>query len=250
MTAVDVIPEKVELINKKKSPIQDDYIEDYLANKPLDLTATLDGEAAYEDAGWNGFREIIEINTVNVGSSGFATYCSPNALDFSGITDVRAYVASDFDSATNTLTMTRVMEVPAGEGLYIVGTEGSYEIPETTTDMTYSNLLKGVTKATYIDSPTSSKTNFILADGIHGIGFYTLSEGGELAGGKAYLQLPTASVTDVKAFNFVFDDDATGIVSPKFSPKGKNVIYNLAGQQVNKAQKGLYIVKGKKVIIK
>ncbi len=50
VTAVDVIPEKVGLINKKKSPIQDDYIEDYLANKPLDLTATLDSEAAYKDA--------------------------------------------------------------------------------------------------------------------------------------------------------------------------------------------------------
>lgn len=50
VTAVDVIPEKVELINKKKSPIQDDYIEEYLANKLLDLTATLDGEAAYKDA--------------------------------------------------------------------------------------------------------------------------------------------------------------------------------------------------------
>ena len=50
VTAVDIIPEKVDLINKRKSPIQDDYIEDYLANKDLDLTATLDGEAAYKDA--------------------------------------------------------------------------------------------------------------------------------------------------------------------------------------------------------
>ena len=50
VTAVDVIPEKVELINKKQSPIQDDYIEKYLAEKDLDLTATLDGEAAYKDA--------------------------------------------------------------------------------------------------------------------------------------------------------------------------------------------------------
>lgn len=50
VTAVDVIPEKVELINKKKSPIQDDYIEKYLAEKDLDLTATLDGETAYKDA--------------------------------------------------------------------------------------------------------------------------------------------------------------------------------------------------------
>ena len=48
--AVDIIPEKVELINKKKSPIQDDYIEKYLAGKELDLEATLDAEYAYKDA--------------------------------------------------------------------------------------------------------------------------------------------------------------------------------------------------------
>ena len=50
VTAVDIIQEKVDLINNRKSPIQDDYIEKYLAEKDLDLTATLDGEAAYKDA--------------------------------------------------------------------------------------------------------------------------------------------------------------------------------------------------------
>ena len=50
VTAVDVIPEKVEKINNKISPIQDDYIEKYLAEKPLKLTATLDGKSAYQDA--------------------------------------------------------------------------------------------------------------------------------------------------------------------------------------------------------
>lgn len=50
VTAVDIIPEKVDLINNGKSPIQDDYIEKYLAEKELDLTATLDAEAAYRDA--------------------------------------------------------------------------------------------------------------------------------------------------------------------------------------------------------
>ena len=48
--AVDIIPEKVELINRKKSPIQDDYIEKYLMEKELDLTATTDGEDAYKRA--------------------------------------------------------------------------------------------------------------------------------------------------------------------------------------------------------
>ena len=50
VTTVDVIPEKVEKLNNKISPIQDDYIEKYLAEKDLNLTATLDGAAAYKDA--------------------------------------------------------------------------------------------------------------------------------------------------------------------------------------------------------
>lgn len=50
VTAVDIIPEKVEMINNRKSPIKDDYIERYLAEKDLDLTATLDGEQAYKNA--------------------------------------------------------------------------------------------------------------------------------------------------------------------------------------------------------
>lgn len=50
VTAVDIVPERVDMVNNKKSPIQDDYIEDYLANKPLDLRATLDAEEGYKDA--------------------------------------------------------------------------------------------------------------------------------------------------------------------------------------------------------
>ena len=50
VTAVDIVPEKVDLINRKKSPIQDEYIEKYLTEKELDLTASLDGESAYRDA--------------------------------------------------------------------------------------------------------------------------------------------------------------------------------------------------------
>lgn len=50
VTAVDIIPEKVDMINRRESPIQDEYIEKYLAEKALHLTATLDAEAAYKDA--------------------------------------------------------------------------------------------------------------------------------------------------------------------------------------------------------
>ena len=47
VVAVDIVPEKIEMINNRKSPIQDDYIEKYLAEKDLDLTATLDAKTAY-----------------------------------------------------------------------------------------------------------------------------------------------------------------------------------------------------------
>ncbi|MBE5928991.1 MAG: UDP-glucose 6-dehydrogenase [Lachnospiraceae bacterium] len=50
VTAVDIIPEKVELINNRKSPIRDDYIEKYLDEKELDLVATLDAKSAYQNA--------------------------------------------------------------------------------------------------------------------------------------------------------------------------------------------------------
>ena len=50
VTAVDIVPEKIEMINNRKSPIQDDYIEKYLAEKDLNLTATLDAKVAYSDA--------------------------------------------------------------------------------------------------------------------------------------------------------------------------------------------------------
>ncbi len=207
-------------------------------------------KAAYEAADyWKYFKEIIETNTFNVGSTGFATFCSSDALDFSGVSGIKAYIASGFNPSTGTLVLTRVTEVPAGEGLYIVGDEGSYNVPATTTDMVYSNLLKGVTTATTISPTDGDNTNFILANGSHGVGFYTLSAAGELAGGKAYLQLPTASVASVKAINVVFNDEETAIKDVEQSPNVQG-IYNLQGHQVNAPRRGLYIINGKKVIIK
>ena len=61
VTAVDIVPEKVEMINNRKSPIQDDYIEKYLAEKELNLTATLDAKAAYSDADF-----VVILQHINV----------------------------------------------------------------------------------------------------------------------------------------------------------------------------------------
>ena len=212
-------------------------------------------KSAYEStAYWSQFGTVVEIPSVNIGSTGYATYCSPVAMNFSEEDDIKAYIASGFNPTTGTLVLTRVTEVPAGEGLYIVGNEGSYNVPVTITDMVYSNLLKGVTKATTIYPTDGDNTNFILANGSHGVGFYTLSTSGELAAGKAYLQLPTASVTGVKALKVILDDesddDATSIKTLSNSPLKDENIFNLAGQRLNKAQKGINIINGKKVFIK
>ena len=65
VTAVDIIPEKVELINNKKSPIQDEYLEKYLAEKELNLTATLDAKAAYSDADFVVIAALTNVYSTN-----------------------------------------------------------------------------------------------------------------------------------------------------------------------------------------
>ena len=78
VTAVDVVPEKVELINNRKSPIQDEYIEKYLAEKDLDLTATLDGAAAYRDA---DFVVIAAPTNYDPVKNYFDTHCIEDVID-------------------------------------------------------------------------------------------------------------------------------------------------------------------------
>lgn len=77
--AVDIIKEKVDLINQKKSPIQDDYIEDYLANKPLNLEATLDAEMAYKDA---DFVVIAAPTNYDSKKNFFDTSAVENVIEF------------------------------------------------------------------------------------------------------------------------------------------------------------------------
>ena len=72
VTAIDIVSEKVDMINNRKSPIQDDYIEKYLAEKELNLTATLDAKAAYVDADFviiAAPTNVYSTNRIDVASS-------------------------------------------------------------------------------------------------------------------------------------------------------------------------------------
>ena len=216
-------------------------------------------KAAYEAADyWKEFGEIVERNTVDVtmSAAGTRTFCSDQDLDFSEVSGLKAYIISGFSPSTGTLTLTPVTHVPSGTGLLLQGEPGDYDVPGLETDMYYTNLLKGVTEATMISPTEGEYTNFILANGAHGIGFYTLSESGELAAGKAYLQMPTANVPagDSEARCFILDfenGDATGIGFTRVTtPKEDGVYYDLMGRRVKKPTKGIYIFNGKKVLIK
>ena len=194
---------------------------------------------------------------ITISSNGIATYSSTNDLDFTDVAGLKAYIASGFSPSTGELTLTRVYKVPAGEGLLLKGDAGDYEIPYATTDMVYSNLLKGITTPTELSPTDGTYTNFILANGSHGIGFYTLSASGNIAANKAYLQIPTHDLTSPAAsLTLVFDDEAnneagiTGIVSYKAEQNNNNVYFNLRGQAVSNPKKGLYIFNNKKVLIK
>ena len=215
---------------------------------------------AYIAAGWTTdiFKGgVIELDSepveISISSAGMATYCSEYDLDFSDVGGLKAYIVSGFSPSTGTLVLTPVTTVPAYTGLLLKGAEGTYSVPATTTDMYYTNLLEGVTTDTEISPTNGSETNFILADGIHGVNFYTLSETGTLAAGKAYLHLPTSEISasvNARGFTLLFDDEATGLEEVMQTTRTDNTYYDLQGRRVAQPKKGIFIVNGKKVFIK
>ena len=217
-------------------------------------------KSVYQDAPyWRDFNSIESIApdvTLTIGSAGVGTFASPYDLNFAGITGMKAYIASGFKPSTGKLVLTQVDEVPAGTGLYIKGTAGTYTIPVQETDMLFMNFLIGVTEDTQVSPTTDTNTNFILANGAHGIGFYTLSKTGNIAAGKAYLSIPSSALP--ASANFVgleFEDEETTGISEEVignSEKSVEVWYTIDGQKLDgkPTQKGVYIVNGKKQVIK
>jgi hypothetical protein len=191
--------------------------------------------------------------TIAMGSNGIATYSNVRGLDFTGVNEVKAYIASGYRPSTGELTLTRVYRVPAGEGLLLKGDAGSYDIPSVTVDDIYANLLVGVPTATTISPTEDSYTNFILAnDAVNGIGFYPLSTTGRIAAGKAYLQLPSLAFAASRRVQLVFEDDEeviTGISTMKAEMESKPV-FDLQGRRIVKPTRGLYIKDGKKMMVK
>ncbi|MCR5433067.1 MAG: leucine-rich repeat domain-containing protein [Bacteroidaceae bacterium] len=222
--------------------------------------------SAYIAAGWTeevfggGIVEDGEAApdfvSVSLSSAGAGTYCSKYDLDFSGTDDVKAYIVSAFLPRTGEATLTRIKYVPAFTGIVLLGGEGSYDIPVTDEQTVVANLLAGVTVRTQLNKVSGKYMNFILSNGVNGLGFYAVNDGSILSANRAYLPLPTASLPSsagVKGVSIRFDEgdgvDTTAISSEDESP----TLYDLSGRRVilsdtKHLPKGIYIVNGKKVM--
>lgn len=184
------------------------------------------------------------------------TYCSKWDLDFTGTYEVKAYIANGFNPETGRVILTRIEEVPAGTGLILrKDNPGEVTVPVRYTDMYVTNLLVGVTEDTEISSVMDDKYNFVLANGDNGVGFYPASSG-TLAAGKAYLALPIwVMENNANAITLQFEDEeTTGIsqLTDDSEDQQNQTWYTLDGRRLNgqPTQKGIYMVKGKKVMVK
>ena len=224
--------------------------------------------AAYQDA--DQWKEFFFINDDSgsgetpheagsdlvIGEAGVATYCPTVDVDFTTLTAVKAYIGSGFNRETGVLTMTRVYDVPAGTGLLVKGTAGTYEVPESPSHSVYVNLLRGVTVERKLSATTGGYVNYVLGSGTNGTGFYRVpTEGTTLAAGRAYLTIPAETAASRSTLRLVFDDEdeATGISATLVNSEERIVnseVYDLQGRRVELPQRGLYIRNGKKVIIK
>ena len=193
----------------------------------------------FDNFGAEGTEVLPEKNVVFVSSEGYATYVAEKDIDFSK-SNVEAFAVTESTSEAY-VHLEPITEAPAGEAVLVKAAEGAYVLPTaaTTPAPVAGNLLKPA-----LTDVTTDGSQYILADGSKGVAFYKAVAGTTIAAGKGYLEF---AGSDVKAF--LFDvDDATGIASPKSSPEGKDFIYNVAGQRIQKVQRGINIINGKKVL--
>ena len=183
---------------------------------------------------------------VSISSVGMATYYTDCALDFTGLTDMWAYVATLNGGA---ITFTRVNKVPANTGILLYNpgkASASQVVPVATGDMDAVGDNKFVGTLTDITALTGDNY-YILNDGDEGLGFYK-ANGKKVAAHRAYLDATGASSRSFIGFDN--DGTTTGIEAVENTQSAFAEFYNLNGQRVVAPQKGLYIVNGKKVMFK
>ena len=192
--------------------------------------------------------EAVTSVSGTISASGWNTFSSNYALDLSTITGGTAYVATSATDGKVTMTSTDAI-IDAGEGLMIKGTAGdTFTINTTAEDatLTGTNLLVGLPNGG--SAPVDSYVFGWPSEDATAYGFYYVNTAAAtLDAGKAYLNAG-GSVGARLAISF--DDETTGISNVEGSKLNVEGYYNLAGQRVAQPAKGLYIVNGKKVVVK
>ena len=190
---------------------------------------------------------LIELKSVSatIGTTGWTTFASPYALDLSKITGATAYYAQTVN--TNSVTMASTTQaVQAGEGIMLKGTaNATVTIPVVVTGTAISgNKLVGCTATTEL---TANASYYVLVNNDGTAEFQCLDENGAtIPAGKAYLNAGRGS----SRLSIMFSDDAASISSVENANMQNAQYYNLNGQRTLAPQKGLYIVNGKKVVLK
>jgi len=190
--------------------------------------------------------------------AGWSTFASSYPLDLSTLnatSGATAYYASDATGSTVTLTSTTATVQP-GEGIMVKGTAGeTFTIGVAASGTAIDgNLLKGQTTTGKVTASTTGAYHYVFGyqtNDASVYGFYNLTSDTNVEAGKAYLETGTELAAGARSLSIVFDDETTGIenLTPALS-EGDGAVYNLSGQRVAQPTKGLYIVNGKKVIIK
>lgn len=184
--------------------------------------------------------EALGANVINVGEAGFTTFSSANAFATSDI--VTAYGAK-YDGSK--IVLTPVTEIPANAGVIIEAAEGTYKVPV----LASAAALGSDNELLVSDGTAEGDGTHIFALGKKSgvVGFVRVKDGVKIPAGKAYLNIATPPA----ARDFIgFDEEVTGVETVKQNAKADNQFFNLAGQRVAQPTKGLYIVNGKKVVIK
>lgn len=191
----------------------------------------------------SGIKKVTEISAVSVPVSitaaGFATYAGDFGLDFSGL-DVKAYKAT---VSGTTITFDKVTEVPAGEGVLLQG-EGTFEVPVKSVDAWAADdnaFVRGTGAAV---ATGVGPYNYILNKVNGVVGFYK-ANGQTVAKNRAYLQSATAAAR----ISLNFDEETTGI-SEVVKSDASNKVFDLQGRHIAQPTKGLYIMNGRKVLVK
>lgn len=231
------------------------YINNETGNFKLNTDGIYFVSAQFND--WSWTDPVLQVVPVSVSSYGVATFCSNYPLDFTGIEDVKAYTIIASDKATGALAKSQVTgKVAAGTGLYLEGTaNASVNVPTTIyTESAGTNMLVGALSDTGISQIDGENTNYILTvntknGNVATPKFYKVNSGGNtVLANRAYLQIPT-KLASRESFWFE-DGEATTIESAKQEQSLNGVAFNLAGQRIAQPTKGLYIVNGKKIIMK